>query len=57
MTEQPTCAVCGSKVPPDEDHVHVVANAKRMRDRDGREDYYAHPSCWREETAEWRDPA
>lgn len=54
---EPTCAACGESVAPDMDHVHVVANRKRMRDRDDREDYYFHFECYQDVAAEWRTPA
>lgn len=56
MTE-PFCAECGEDVAPDSDHVHVVAEKKRMQDRDDREDYYLHPECWRDVSTGWTQPA
>jgi hypothetical protein len=54
---EPYCAECGNTVPPDEDHVHVVAETKHMQDRDDREDYYFHMECWWEVSDDWEVPA
>lgn len=54
---EPYCAECGNPVPPDMDHVHAVAEHKRMQDRDDREDYYFHTECWRDVSRGWTQPA
>lgn len=51
------CAVCGRRFEPDEDHVWVSAEKRRMRDRNETEEYALHPDCWRYLTGGWIEPA
>lgn len=50
------CAVCGGRFEPDDDHVWLPAEIRRINDRDDQEEYALHPDCWRELTEEWNDP-
>jgi hypothetical protein len=50
------CALCEQRFEPDDDHVALDAETKLMNDRNGREDYVLHPSCWDELTEDWVDP-
>lgn len=51
------CAVCRERFEPDENHIWINAEHKRMNDRNAMDEYAAHPECWRQLTDDWMDPA
>lgn len=50
------CAICGNRFEPDQDHVYLNAELKRIDDRDEMEEYAFHPSCWDRLSGGWMDP-
>jgi hypothetical protein len=50
------CAKCGNRFEPDDDHVRIDAEHRRIDDRNEHDEYVMHPDCWHELTAEWTDP-
>lgn len=51
------CAECRSRFEPDDDHVWLEAEIRRINDRNDRDDYALCPECWRDLTEKWVDPA
>lgn len=52
------CADCGERFEPDDDHVQIEAEAKRVSDRNEMVgEYVFHPECWRRLSDDWTDPA
>lgn len=53
------CADCEEEDPrfePDDDHVWVTAEFRRVDETDDEAEYAFHERCWRELTENWRDP-
>jgi hypothetical protein len=50
------CAVCGQRTAPDTDHVELDAEAVRMNDRNGRDEYVLHVECWQRLSEGWAEP-
>lgn len=55
--EEPTCAVCGSGVAQESDHVQAEIRVKQTSDVDHVDNYYLHSRCARDEISEWELPA
>lgn len=51
------CAICGTRFEPDQDHVRIEAEHKRMDDRNDLDEYVMHPECWQRLTDGWMEPA
>lgn len=51
------CAVCGRRFEPDQNHVYVTGETRRMDDRNDTDEFAFHPECWRLLTGGWMDPA
>lgn len=51
------CALCGHRFEPDDDHIWMTAEHKRINDRNATEEYALHPGCWADLTDDWTDPA
>lgn len=51
------CALCGGRFEPDDDHVWVEAEHKRIDDRNDLDEYALHPECWNRLTDGWGEPA
>ena len=51
------CAICGNRFEPDQDHVWVDAELRRINDRNNTDEYALHPDCWDRLTDGWMDPA
>lgn len=51
-----TCAVCGQRVHPDDDHTMVEMTHKRPDDEDAHDDYMLHDRCQQAVFAGWRSP-
>jgi len=49
------CADCGQRFEPDDDHVWIDAEVKRINDRNDREEYAFCMDCWLDK--DWNDPA
>jgi len=54
--ESVLCAVCGNKVPLDDDHVKMEIETVRMRDRNDLDDYVLCMDCGIDKSREWNDP-
>lgn len=57
MTVDLHCAVCGRRFEPDDDHVYIEAERKRINDRNDVDEYAFHMQCWDRLTGGWMDPA
>jgi hypothetical protein len=51
------CAVCRGRFEPDQDHVKVEADHRRIDDRNTTETFAFHPQCWRHVSGSWGEPA
>lgn len=51
-----SCAGCGGRFDPDDDHVRVEAEMVGTDDRNDQEEYVLHIDCWDELTVDWIDP-
>ena len=51
------CAICGGRFEPDDDHVRVNAELRRVNDQNNTDEYTLHPGCWERLTGGWTDPA
>lgn len=51
------CADCGERFEPDDNHVWLTAEHKRIDDRNETGEFAFHPECWRKLTTDWTDPA
>jgi hypothetical protein len=52
-----TCARCGRSFEPDQRHVQIDAEFRRINDRNAAEVYIMHEECWIRETENWEEPA
>ena len=50
------CADCGKRFEPDDDHVWVNAELRRIDDRNSTDEYALHPECWERLTDRWTKP-
>lgn len=51
------CAICGNRFEPDQDHVYLSAELKRIDDRNETDEYAFHPACWDRLSGGWMNPA
>ena len=51
------CAICARRFEPDQDHVKVEAEHRRIDDRNETEAFAFHPECYRRLTGGWMEPA
>jgi len=51
------CAICGNRFEPDDDHVKVDAELRRVDDRNEEEGFVFHPDCWAHLSEGWVEPA
>lgn len=51
------CAICEGRFDPDDDHVRVEGEHRRINDRNEIDEYAFHPICWMNLTDGWADPA
>ena len=51
------CAICGGRFEPDDDHVWIEAEHRRIDARNDQDDYAMHPQCWDRLTKGWMEPA
>jgi len=57
MTETVYCAHCRERFTPDQDHVQIDAEIKKIDDKNDRDFYILHLDCFREITDDWIEPA
>lgn len=50
------CAECEKRFEPDDDHIWLSAEHRRINDRNDQEEFAFCPDCWMELTDEWMDP-
>lgn len=51
------CAICGNRFEPDQNHVWVNAELRRLDDQNSVDEYALHPDCWDRLTDGWMEPA
>jgi len=51
------CAICERRFEPDEDHIYLKAEHKRIDDRNSMDEYAMHPRCYWNLTDGWMEPA
>lgn len=50
------CAICRGRFEPDDDHVTVESELRRIDDRNEITGYVLHPGCWARLTEGWGEP-
>lgn len=51
------CAICGSWVALDQDHVEIEAEHVHIEDRNDRDEFVLHLGCWQRLSEGWMQPA
>jgi hypothetical protein len=51
-----SCAICGRRFKPDDDHVWIDAEHVRIDDRNERDAFADYPECWQRLSEGWVMP-